>query len=450
MTDNAIDFTIQRLGQSKFPSPLPLSHEFGDFIANYVGDEERVIWNIRCSVDSLAMPVPPSQTFEAAGPRERIFFDPQTVHAGVVTCGGLCPGLNDVVRSIVLCLSARYGVPRVTGIRYGYRGLLPEFGIPVLPLNAKTVEHIHREGGTILGSSRGHGQRTVELVDSIERLGLNMLFVIGGDGTQRGALEISEEACRRDLTLAVIGIPKTIDNDLMLVDRSFGFDTAVALATQAVSGAHVEARDAVNGIGIVKLMGRESGFIAACAALAVNDADFVLIPEVPFDLEGPNGLLHHIDARLDAQGHAMIVVAEGAGQEHLAKVSGTDASGNRRLGDIGIFLKEQVAAYFERRKREINVKYIDPSYIIRSAPADPHDSLYCAELGRHAVHAAMAGRTGMLTSLFNGQFVHVPIRAATQGRKTVDPDGPLWRSVIEATGQPPLMTAAAFSKKHQP
>ncbi len=440
MSETVPDFTISALGAPSVPSPLGFSHEFGDLVANYTSDEERVLFTITGFPDDLAKPVPASGMLEAAGPRERLFFDPAGVHAGIITCGGLCPGLNDVIRAIVLCLVERYGVPRVTGIRFGYRGLLPEFGISSMDLTADAVKGIHRDGGTLLGSSRGHGERTLELVDALARRGFDMLFVIGGDGTQRGARRISEEAFRRGMKLAVIGVPKTIDNDLNLVDRTFGFDTAVTLAAQVVAGAHVEAHDAVNGIGIVKLMGRESGFIAVCAALAVNEADYVLIPEVPFELGGDNGLFAHLSRTLDRQRHAMIVLAEGAGQALLPAKEETDASGNRKFSDIGLFLRNALLTHFARQGREINVKYIDPGYIIRSAPADPHDSLYCAFLGRHAVHAAMAGKTGLVTSLVNNRYVHVPMRMVTAAQKRVDPDGPLWRNVLETTGQPPLMT----------
>jgi 6-phosphofructokinase 1 len=333
-----------------------------------------------------------------------------------------------------------YGVRRISGIRFGYRGLLPEFGLEPVTLTPQAVLDIHRQGGTMLGSSRGYGDRTEELADTLQKMGVNMLFTIGGDGTQKGAQNLADTLTRRSYPLAVVGIPKTIDNDLSFVHRSFGFDTAVAVADQVVAGAHVEASGAPNGIGVVKLMGRQSGFIAAAAALANNDVNFVLIPEVPFDLAGANGFFHHLEQRLKLRNHAVIVLAEGAGQDLLRLDESTDASGNKRLGDIGLYLTDCIKAYFKQRRMEINLKYIDPSYIIRSTPANANDSIYCARLGVHAVHAAMAGKTGLLISLQHGHLVHIPIRLATSQRNTVDPESSLWLGVLEATGQPAVMT----------
>jgi 6-phosphofructokinase 1 len=308
-----------------------------------------------------------------------------------------------------------------------------------MDLTPGAVGDIHRQGGTILGSSRGGGDDVNALVDSIERMNLSMLFTIGGDGTQRGACRIANEIIRRSLKIAVVGIPKTIDNDLSFIQKSFGFETAVGKAVDAVAGAHVEAHDAVNGIGIVKVMGRESGFIAAHTALGSNDVNYVLIPEVPFDLDGDHGLLRHLGERIALRNHAVIVIAEGAGQEHLAASAQTDASGNKKLNDIGIFIKDRITEYFRGKGTEINLKYIDPGYIIRSTPANPNDSIYCTRLGANAVHAAMAGKTKLLASLINNTFVHIPMDLAVAKRNTIDPEGPLWRDVIQATGQPVMM-----------
>jgi 6-phosphofructokinase 1 len=297
---------------------------------------------------------------------------------------------------------------------------------------------VHKVGGTFLGSSRGGGERISDIVDSIERLNLNMLFTIGGDGTQKGAVAIAEEIERRDLKIAVVGVPKTIDNDLSYIDRSFGFETAVARAAEAVTAAHVEAHSAMNGVGLVKLMGRESGFIAVHTVLAVHEANFVLIPEVPFEVDGPNGFLRHLEDRLARRSHAVVVVAEGAGQEFL-KSEGVDASGNPKLGDIGVFLRDRIARHLEKKGMDATVKYIDPSYIVRSSPAVPTDSAYCERLGNNAVHAAMAGRSKALIGIVHGQYVHIPVKAAVSRRNYVDPEGALWRDAVDATQQPPVM-----------
>lgn len=435
-------FIPSRLGEARYDSPVKLSREIGDFQSNYVRDDERVLYHIELSSEHPVIHSEQSPQLEKAGPREKLFFDPSQVHAAIVTCGGLCPGLNDVIRAIVMTLWEHYGVRRVSGFRYGYRGMLADSPHRLMPLSPADVASIHRLGGTILGSSRGGGNRTGEIVDTLVRHKVNMLFTIGGDGTQRGALKITEEIEQRNLSIGVVGIPKTIDNDLSFVERSFGFETAVAEAVRAVYGAHTEAQDALRGVGIVKLMGRESGFIAAHAALASNVADFVLLPEIPFDIEGPNGLLHHLRRLLNKQGYATIVVAEGAGQKYV-RADGTDAGGNKKLGDIGVYLKDRVFEHFENPENggEVAIKYIDPSYTIRSHAANPADSIYCARLGSNAVHAAMSGRTACIVGMVNHRLVHVPIDAASGTRNCVDPEGPLWRDVVFNSRQPATMTA---------
>jgi len=436
--NNNEDFQIQELGPRSIKSPLLFSRTLGDSIANYVRDDERVRWN----------PVPRSDNagaegeglLEKAGPREHLYFNPAHVHAGIVTCGGLCPGLNDVIRALVRSLWNRYGVRRISGIRYGYKGFLPEYGLPIKSLDPEVVDDIHKIGGTILGSSRGGGERTSDIVDAIERMNLNMLFTIGGDGTQKGSLAIADELDKRRLKVAVVGIPKTIDNDLLYVDRSFGFETAVEKASEAVTAAHAEAHSSMNGIGLVKLMGRDSGFIAVHTALATHEVNFVLIPEVRFDLDGSEGLLAQLRTRLERRNHAVIVVAEGAGQSLLAAdPTAKDASGNKRLADVGAWLRDTISAHFKEKSIEVNLKYIDPSYMIRSAPACPTDSVYCERLGNNAVHAAMAGKTRILIGMVNNEFVHLPTSIVVTRRNTVDPEGSLYRDALDATGQPILM-----------
>ncbi len=433
------DFSVPSLGKAKIPSPIKMSTVHGDSFANYVRDKEAVLYHISAVKDGKDQEVDTRHLLELAGPREKIFFNPAHVHAAIVTCGGLCPGLNNVIRATVRCLWYRYGVRRISGIRNGYRGLLPESTFSTLALDPDIVDDIQMKGGTILGSARGGGDRVQDIADEIERLNINILFTIGGDGTQRGALDLAGELERRKLKIAIVGIPKTIDNDLNFIQRSFGFETAVAEAVEAVRGAHVEAHDAINGIGLVKVMGRESGFIAAHTALAMSDVNFCLIPENPFDLDGENGFLMHLKKRILDREHAVILVAEGAGQNLMEDRHEKDLSGNKKLSDIGLFLKNRIGEYFKSEGIEVNIKYIDPSYIIRSAPANPNDSIYCSRLGAHAVHAAMAGKTKILISLVNNTFVHVPIKVAVSKKKTVDIEGSLWRDVLENTRQPVKM-----------
>ena len=431
--DTRYDFSVPVLGQSTIASPIVLSKTYGDTIANYVSDEDRVLYNIHLSNGET---LPEDQgSMERAGPREKIYFSPDHVRVGIVTCGGLCPGLNDVIRSLVHTLWYSYGVSQIFGIKFGYNGFFKEDNT-VMAITPDMVKDAHRMGGSMLGTSRGGGERRREIVDAIEKLGLNILFTIGGDGTQKGALGIVEEITKRGKEIAVVGIPKTIDNDLSFVEKSFGFETAVARATEAVFAAHQEAHSAINGVGLVKLMGRESGFVAAHTAIASQEANYVLIPEVPFRLKGGGGFLEHLEQRLVKRNHAVIVVAEGVGQDLFEKQEISDASGNQKLADIGLYLKEEIIRHFKALDRPINLKYIEPSYIIRSSAAIPSDGLYCNRLGTNAVHAAMAGKTAVLVSLLNSYFVHIPMALSTQTRNYVDPESSLWRDVLEATGMP--------------
>lgn len=451
MANDVYDFTIESLGECKIHSPIELSTVVGDFKANYVRDNSYVRYKVNVYNDDKSDDLTSSNLMQKAGPREKIYFDPKHTNVGICTCGGLCPGLNDVIRAIVRCLYNHYGVRRINGFRYGYKGFFAEEGFDTIDLNPHVVDEIHKIGGSFLGTSRGGGQRVVEIVDCIEKMNINVLFIIGGDGTQRGALDVANEIGRRGLKVAVVGVPKTVDNDLQFIDRSFGFETAVQKATEAVTSIHMEAESQINGIGLVKLMGRESGFIATATALACHEANFCLIPEVPFDMGGPNGFLQRLEDRLQKRHHAVIIVAEGAGQEHLAKTNQKDASGNKKLADIGTYLRDEITKYFDG-KMHINLKYIDPSYQIRAAVTNANDSIYCERLGNNAAHAAMAGKTKMVVGLVHEKFVHIPISMVTAHRNIVDPEGALWRDAIDATGQPVMMVnsmANAAARMHK-
>ncbi len=428
------DFVVGDLGRCLLPSPL--ARTLGERSMVYVGAADRVLVDNRLS-GVRGVPVESLPAFEAAGPRDRIFFDPRTVRAGIVTCGGLCPGLNNVIRGLVLELSLGYGVRHVIGYRFGYAGLISRHGHVPMSLTPESVSQIHLEGGTVLGASRGD-QDAGEIVDNLEANGIGILFVVGGDGTMRGALKICEEITRRGARIAVVGVPKTIDNDVPFIDRSFGFVSAYSAAVEVIRSARVEATGARDGIGLVKLMGRHSGFLACQAALASTEVDCVMVPEVPMRLDGEQGLHAHLARVLDRKGHAVVVVAEGAAQDLIADAGGPahDRSGNARLKDVGTFLRDAIGAHFAAAGRDVTVKYIDPSYAIRSVPACPSDSIYCWNMARNAVHAAMAGNTAMIIGRWHGRFVHVPMRLATRGRRQLDPRGDLWTSVIESTGQP--------------
>ena len=425
MQEKKLDFTISRLGECRFPSPMSSMH--------FVDEEDHVLYDhdLRTIKGYLETNTAPP-LFEKSGPRKMIYFNPAELKCGIVTCGGLCPGLNDVIRAIVLSLFHHYGVKNVFGFRYGYEGLSSRYRHAPIELSPDLVARVQEQGGTVLGSSRGP-QDVSEMVDTLERMRIGILFTIGGDGTLRGGQAIAGEVAKRGLEIAVVGVPKTIDNDISYVQRSFGFETAVTEAGKSIVSAHTEALGARNGVGLVKLMGRESGFIAAIASLAYNDVNYCLIPEVSFTLEG---FCKSLEERLDRKGHAVVVVGEGAGQVLLEKTQRCDASGNIRFGDIGSFLRDRINAHFRDAGKEINLKYIDPSYTIRSVPANAHDSAFCLLLGQNAVHAGMAGRTNMVVGDWGGAFTHVPIPMAVSKRKKIEPDGGLWDTVLASTGQP--------------
>lgn len=433
--DENMGFEVERLGEPDYKSPLQLSTVRGDNIFNFISETDKFVFDLSLEryQECLSTSEEP-QCLEKAGPRQEIFFDPKKTTAAIVTCGGLCPGINNVIRGVVMALHYFYGIKRIIGVPYGYEGLNPEMGHGFVELDPDSVKDIHLFGGTFLGSSRG-GQSVEKMVDTLVKNKVDMLFAIGGDGTLKGVDAIGEEIKKRNAKISVVGIPKTIDNDIDIIDESFGFETAFDVASSILRDAHNEAAGAFNGITIVKLMGRDSGFIAASAALAMPVVNFVLIPEMDFQLEGENGFLKALKQRLVKKKHAVIVVAEGAGQhlfEHEDVVK--DASGNIKHKDIGLFLKQKISERFT--ETPVTIKYIDPSYIVRSAPANSNDSVYCSRLAYHAVHGAMAGKTKFVSCKVNNKYVYVPICEVTKKRKKIDLEGEFWFSVLQSTGQP--------------
>jgi len=420
---------IGTLGPARYPTPL----------SRVVSDDLVVPRQIVMSKEQLASQVAVNgeEWFERAGPRAKLYFDPKQTRAGVVTCGGLCPGLNNVIRSLFLELHHFYGVKQVLGFRNGYQGLDAQNGMGPIELTCERVDDIHREGGSILGTSRGPVHTGIAM-DNLVARGIQVLFTVGGDGTQRGARDLIQEASKRGYPLAVVGIPKTIDNDVPYVARTFGYLTAIEQAAKVLECAHTECHSVHNGISVVKLMGREAGFIAAGATVASQDVNFTLIPEVPFELEGEHGFLAVLKKRVMKRAHALVVVAEGAGQHLLetAAAQERDVSGNLKLKDIGQFLRQQIEAYFKAEGIPVTMRYFDPSYVIRSVAADAEDSMLCDLFARNAVHAAMAGKTGLVIGLLHDQFIHVPIELITGEKKRLDPNGSIWHAVLAATGQP--------------
>ncbi|KAI5669173.1 hypothetical protein M9H77_19026 [Catharanthus roseus] len=417
-----------------YPNPLRSNPAYSVVKQYFVDMDDTVPQKVVVHKDS-----PRGVHFRRAGPRQKVYFKSDEVSACIVTCGGLCPGLNTVIREIVHSLDYMYGVNAVLGIDGGYRGFYAKNTISLTP---KLTNDIHKRGGTILGTSRG-GHDTSKIVDSIQDRGINQVYIIGGDGTQKGAAAIYKEIRRRGLKVAVAGIPKTIDNDIPVIDKSFGFDTAVEEAQRAINAAHVEAESAENGIGVVKLMGRYSGFIAMYATLASRDVDCCLIPESPFYLEGKGGLFEYIEKMLKVNGHMVIVIAEGAGQELLTESlrakNEQDASGNKLLQDVGFWISERIKEHFAKLKMSITLKYIDPTYMIRAIPSNASDNVYCTLLAQSAVHGAMSGFTGFTVGLVNGRHTYIPFNRIIERQNKVVITDRMWARLLSSTNQPSFL-----------
>ena len=429
-----LSLEVKRIGEPEHQSPLSDIKNLELKKTYYVRDNKD-----RIRFDSTVNTKEESdvKSFERAGPRSKIFFDPLKTRVAIVTCGGICPGLNNVIRSIVLELGHWYKVKKILGIRYGFGGFAPDSKFPPIVLTAEGVEGIHLRGGTVLGSSRG-GPPTDVMVKTLVDNGINIVFCIGGDGTLRGAHALALEVEKQNLQVSVIGIPKTIDNDIPFVERSFGFQTAVELASGVLGCAHVEAQCALNGIGLVKLMGRDAGFITSYATRANGNVDYCLIPEMKFPLKEKNGLYDEIKKTLEFNGHVLIAVAEGAGQHLIGDSGQKDASGNKIFNDIGRFLRADMQEHFSREwDIDLNIKYISPSYVIRSVKANSEDSVFCADLARYAVDAAIAGKTDMMVGYWHGEFTNVPLEIMGDLKKREERDSRSWLSVLASTGQPP-------------
>jgi 6-phosphofructokinase 1 len=424
---------VASLGECRWPSPLAGRRGLPPDSKYFVSDSTHV----RNAVEfETSAEFHDELSFEKAGPRSKVFFNPTETRAAIVTCGGLCPGLNNVIRSVFCELYYGYGVGEIFGIQSGYLGLNPDAGLEPRLLGHDDVEETHHLGGTMLGSSRGHQDPDV-MAEFLRSRRINILFCLGGDGTQRGADALQQAVAKRKEAMAIVGIPKTIDNDIPFVWQSFGYDTALEKAAEVIRAAHAEARGAINGIGLVKLMGRDAGFIAAGATIVSQEVNFTLIPETPFPLDGEGGFLSALESRIRDRGHAVVVVAEGAGQ-HLfeGKKEARDASGNLLHQDIGEHLKRKIVAHFRERSTPCNLKYLDPSYLIRSVPANARDRVITDQMGRHAVHAAMAGKTGLLIGCMHNKFIHVPISTAVASKKQLNTKGDFWKAVLSVTGQP--------------
>eukprot|EP00611_Tribonema_gayanum_P027180 TRINITY_DN6637_c0_g1_i1.p1 TRINITY_DN6637_c0_g1~~TRINITY_DN6637_c0_g1_i1.p1 ORF type:complete len:491 (+),score=176.63 TRINITY_DN6637_c0_g1_i1:136-1608(+) len=384
---------------------------------------------------------PVAKAFLRAGPRAKLHFDPVKVNAAVVTCGTLCPGLNSVIHHLRDTLTTIYGAQKVYGVRGGWGGFHnPQTPVIELHDDASDVsgrESLQHRAGSILGCAAG-GFDLYKIMDFIKRKEISQLYVIGGDGAQRGAHRIAVECAARNWNVSIAGIPKSVNNDIDIIDRSFGFMTAVEAAQNAIRCATIEAKCNVpNGIGIVKLMGRSTGYLAAYATMASGDVDLCLVPEVPVVLEGKNGCLPHLERVVKKQGYAVVVVSDGAGQSVLSEAAAEARAACQPAPSIGPFLKCEIEAYFKRKCKPVTVKYIDPSVAVRSVAANAFDQILCLQLAQNAVHGAMAGYTAFAAGVVNNRTCMLPMTEITENSpKSLNPRGRTWERVLCITGQP--------------
>lgn len=450
--DQHLDTNKDNNNKKLCQNPLSENRYFLPSQGFFVSDSDVLLQHTVFDLSSASNRTPQQQqhAYLRAGPRMEIYFNPcgppDCVRAAIVTCGGLCPGLNTVIRELVVGLWELYGVRQIYGVKAGYRGFYSTTTAtgPMIQLNPKLVHDWHKRGGTALETSRG-GFDLHKIVDAIQDHGFNQVYIIGGDGTMRGAVKIFDEICSRKLQVAVVGIPKTVDNDVGIIDRSFGFQTAVEMAQEAVHAAHVEAESAVNGIGLVKLMGRSTGHIAVHSTLSSRDVDCCLIPENNFYLEGKGGLFEFLEDKLKQNGHAVVVVAEGAGQDIIpitdAQKEERDESGNPVFLDVGVWLKSELKKWWERDHpgELFTVKYVDPTYMIRAVPANATDNLYCTLLAHSAIHGVMAGYTGFVAGPINGIYAYIPLKEVAEAKNPVNIKDHKWAWVRSVNNQPDFM-----------
>lgn len=389
----------------------------------------------------------PPPSFPEAGPRKELCFDPHRVKAAVVTTGGLAPGLNSVVHSIVDRHFNTYELNEtlggaVYGIYDGFRGLR-DCASNSTTLNPKVTLDWLRQGGSNLGSIRfrdpqGEKHLVDEIAKSITQMAIDILYVIGGDGSQLIAHKVAQAVP----SISVLGVPKTMDNDVLWVRESFGFDTTVEQATHAINALHFEAQS-TRRVGLLQFFGAESGFVAANAALASGQVDLVLIPEAFNNLSDEQlqhywkMLLGHLDDRVKRQAHmphAIVVVAEGVETALVQQKS-------RKLGRKGDFLellKQDIAGKVrDRRGRCLEIFVNEPRHYIRSGAANAHDQIFCERLGALAVDNGLAGYTNCMVSHWLTEYVLVPLELVVQGQKSIQTSGMFWRQVETSTGQPP-------------
>ena len=364
------------------------------------------------------------------GPRFHIALDNLRVKACIMTCGGLCPGLNVVIRELVMALRYNYGVAEIYGIKWGFLGFTQkECWIKLEP---EDVKHIHLLGGTVLGTSR-RGFDGEEISKQLIKNNVNMVFFIGGDGTHRGIKELSKILKEKKKKIILVGIPKSIDNDMPIIDKSFGLESVVQESVRTIRAANVEANCNLNGIGLVKLFGRSSGFVAMLSTLAARDVNICLIPEIPFNLYGENGLLDFIFQRMQVKEHCVIVVSDGA----RFSVKDYKTSNGRPVEDIGLVIKKEIIEKSEELGIEVNLKYMDPTYVVRAVPANEYDCNLCAKLAESAVHCAFAGFTNFSVGMINNKPCMIPLeKMCGKSERKVEFNSDDYLMLLASTGQP--------------
>lgn len=332
------------------------------------------------------------------------------MRVGVLTGGGDCPGLNAVIRAVVRKGVNEHGFEFV-GFRDGWRG--PLEGVTV-PLGIEQCRGILPRGGTILGSSRTN---PFAVEDGVERIrenlaaaGVDALVAIGGEDTLGVATRLAE------LGVAVVGVPKTIDNDLSGTDFTFGFDTAVNIATEAIDRLHTTA-ESHHRVLVVEVMGRHAGWIALHSGIA-GGASAVLIPEVPFDIDA---VCAHVETRFRSEYAPIIVVSEGAvpadGSEMTLSSGEKDAFGHVRLGGIGDRLAHEIEQRTGKEARAVVLGHIQ-----RGGTPSAFDRWLATRFGLQAIDAVADGEFGVMVALRGTKIVRVPLQEGTAELKVVSPE----------------------------
>jgi 6-phosphofructokinase 1 len=332
------------------------------------------------------------------------------MRVGILTGGGDCPGLNAVIRAVVRKGEGEYG-HTIVGYRHGWRGVLDGQSID---LSIGAVRGLLPRGGTILGTSRTNPYKSddgaARVKTTLARDRIDALIAVGGEDTLGVALRLGDDG------INIVGVPKTIDNDLSATDFTFGFHTAVQIATDAIDRLHTTA-ESHDRVMVVEVMGRHAGWIATYSGLA-GGADVILVPEEPFDIEEICNRLRHRHGR--GASFSIVVIAEGAvpkeGTMELAS-GDLDEFGHVRLGGIGARLQEEI-----ERRTGFEARMTSLGHVLRGGSPTAYDRVIATRFGIEAIDAVHEGDFGKMVALRGTDIVRAPIADGVQQLKTVDRD----------------------------